>query len=94
MISFKEWRLKNEMVGTGAIYNGEKATDYSVGKGDLPANKRDYNWWGAPETAGKTQKQAHDHMEKDVEKPKHHKKKKHKLKLALNFGGEPTQVED
>lgn len=68
MKTFKEW-LK-EMAGTGAIYNGEPAQVSNKG-----TKHRDYNWWGAPETAGMSQEKAHDEMEKDFEKPK---KKKHK----------------
>lgn len=57
MISYKEWKIK-EMAGTGAIYNGEKGQ----------SKKRDYNWWGDPESAGMTQDQAHNRMEKSIKK--------------------------
>jgi hypothetical protein len=48
--------LKIEM--TGAIYNGEKR------------QQKDYQWWGAPETAGMNQSQAKKFMEKDLVKGK------------------------
>lgn len=74
MISYKQWKKLQETVGTGAIYpGGQKATDYSVKNdedGLPPANKRDYNWWGAPETAGMSQGKAKAHMEKSLAKKK------------------------
>lgn len=60
MIKFTEWLKIREMVGTGAIYNGEKAQD----------SKRDYNWWGAPETAGMSQDQAKAFMNKNIKRSK------------------------
>lgn len=47
MIKFTEWIKLREMVGTGAIYNGEKAQD----------SKRDYNWWGDPASSAKISSQ-------------------------------------
>ena len=77
MISYREWKLR-EMAGGDAIYpGGQKATDYGEvddKDGLPPKNKRDYNWWGAPETAGMSQPKAHAHMEKETQK--HHRKKK------------------
>jgi hypothetical protein len=71
MISYKEWRRLREMAGTGAIWPGGKEKGQvpaaaPTKKNPLPANKRDYNWWGAPETAGMTQGQAKAEMEKDT----------------------------
>jgi hypothetical protein len=40
-MDFKNWLKKHEMVGTSAIYDGSKTYD----------KKRDWNWWGAPESA-------------------------------------------
>ena len=37
ILNFKQWF--NEMVGTGAIYDGSKG---------------EFNWWGAPGSAGKS----------------------------------------
>ncbi len=47
MISFKEWIVAREMVGTGAIYDGTK--------------NKDFNWWGAPEYAIKPKKSKKKH---------------------------------
>lgn len=44
-MTFKEWIIRREfpeMVGTGAIYDGTKS--------------KDFNWWGAPESAIKPKK--------------------------------------
>lgn len=59
-MDFAEWLKQQEMVGTGAIYDGTKS--------------KDFNWWGAPETAGR--------KAKDVGKPpgEEHKKKHKKGK--------------
>lgn len=55
LISFKEWLVRRtgveEMVGTGAIYDGTKS--------------KDFNWWGAPESAVKPRK-------KRKKRKKHH----------------------
>lgn len=36
-MTFKNWLQKNEMTGTGAVYDGSKGT---------------FNWWGAPGSTG------------------------------------------
>lgn len=46
MIRFKEWLKQQEMVGTGAVYDGTKSPDF--------------NWWGDPESAHKPPKYAKD----------------------------------
>ena len=43
-MSFKDWLKKNEMVGTGAVYDGSKGPDF--------------NWWGDPSSAHKPPKYA------------------------------------
>lgn len=42
-IKFKKWLEFREMCGTGAIYD--------------PKAKGEFNWWGAPGSAGKTVKE-------------------------------------
>ena len=37
-MTFKEWLTLNELVGTGAVYDGSRGT---------------FNWWGAPGSSGK-----------------------------------------
>lgn len=41
---FKEWIKQNEMVGTGAVYDGTESPDF--------------NWWGDPSSANKPIKKA------------------------------------
>ncbi len=38
-MDFAGWLKQQEMAGTGAVYDGTKS--------------KDFNWWGAPETAGR-----------------------------------------
>ena len=61
------------MAGTGAVWPGGKEKGQvpaaaPTKDNPLPGNKRDYNWWGAPETAGKSPEQAKAMMNKDTSK--------------------------
>ncbi len=55
-MNFAEWLKANEMVGTGAIYDGSGDTE-------------DYQWWGDPKSARYNMKTPKGMKKRNKEKP-------------------------